>query len=550
MDVQDFAKPFPLTRIQLKAALIAPKFERHIWGRGTGKTTGLIAPRSLRNILEMPRSCGAFIGATFQQLLTKTLPPVVAAWENMGLKRDVHFTIGRKPHAKLNFEQPLIPVLTHEYFIHFFNGSGIYLISQDRPGSANGLSLDWAHADEAKLLKKDRLFEELLPAIRGNRKRFGHLPFHGSTLFTSDMPSTKAGMWLLDEEQKMDRGAISLILDMQYRVIELEFKLLTVSPSYAVNIRADINKLKGYLNIARNNRTYFTKHSSWENVDILGEDTIKAWRRQLPPMIYRTSVMSERLGTVQNSFYPGYNSDKHEYATLGSGLLDISYNFHLLKENSCSYDSDLDRTKPLDIACDFGASINLIVVGQQFEQANGYREYRFLNSFYKLSPALIQDVVADFCNYYDSFPVKIVNFYYDHTAVGHFANIDNTYAQSVVAAFRNRDWKVNELYIGQALQQKERYLKWDEFLKSDGFILPLPKFHKINASYLITSIEQAEAEEGKDGRVQKRKQDEKNSRLNQATTTHHTDAADTLLMGKYVCNYVRSMNDAALPMFG
>jgi hypothetical protein len=85
---------------QIRSMIVNAPEEWGVMARGTGKTKGIIAPKSAQYLDMMPRCVGVFVAATFQQLLTRTLPPVVAGWERMGYRHGVHFLIGSKPSAK------------------------------------------------------------------------------------------------------------------------------------------------------------------------------------------------------------------------------------------------------------------------------------------------------------------------------------------------------------------------------------------------------------------------------------------------------------------
>jgi len=190
-----------------------------IWGRGTGKTEGPQALFTLLNIFEMPRSNGAIIGMSYDQLLTRTLPPLIAGWERYGYIEGIHFWV--KKFAPENFRVPKAYRYPRDpvHYIQWYNGSGIYLISQDRAGLSNSLSFDWLAGDEARLLDYQRLMQDTIPALRGNAAHFGHLFNHHSILFTSDMPRTTTSRWLLEYQKQMDSRRIELMLSIR---LELE----------------------------------------------------------------------------------------------------------------------------------------------------------------------------------------------------------------------------------------------------------------------------------------------------------------------------------------
>lgn len=161
---------------QIRAMLVGANIEFAVWGRGTGKSEGLLAPRTFRNVEVMPRGHGCFVGATYLQLLERTLPPLIKGWESMGMIRNRDFWVREKPPKKLNIPAPIVGPLTADHCIFFRNGAVASMVSQDRPGSANGKTVHWIAGDEAKFLKKKQLDEELLMTNRGDERYFGETP--------------------------------------------------------------------------------------------------------------------------------------------------------------------------------------------------------------------------------------------------------------------------------------------------------------------------------------------------------------------------------------
>jgi hypothetical protein len=88
----------------------------------------------------------------------------------MGLRRDVHYVIGRKPPKSLNFQKPYIEPFRYEYLMWFCWGSILHFISFDRPMSANSMNLDYILGFEAKYLNYEKIISEVFPANRGNRR--------------------------------------------------------------------------------------------------------------------------------------------------------------------------------------------------------------------------------------------------------------------------------------------------------------------------------------------------------------------------------------------
>src|SRR6478609_1542790 len=89
---QHFNKP------QLRSLIIGAPFEMVVAGRATGKTVGILAPKSAGCYFEtMPRGTGGILNATYTQAYTRTLKELIRGWQMLGLVADHHFIVGRRP---------------------------------------------------------------------------------------------------------------------------------------------------------------------------------------------------------------------------------------------------------------------------------------------------------------------------------------------------------------------------------------------------------------------------------------------------------------------
>ena len=165
-----FNKPQRLTQ------LIGANTTVIVAGRRTGKTDSIAAPFVLRNMQRMPGSTGGIVVPTFKHGLTNTIPGLLAAWKRWGFIEGVHYVVGKKPPK--SFKQPIIDPKDYEHVISFYNGSVAVIISQDRPGSSNSLTLSWLLVDEAKFIDYAKLKDETLPANGGIKSHFGKHSFN------------------------------------------------------------------------------------------------------------------------------------------------------------------------------------------------------------------------------------------------------------------------------------------------------------------------------------------------------------------------------------
>ena len=300
--------------------LIGANISVIVAGRRTGKTDSIAAPFVLRNMQRMPGSTGGIVVPTFKHGLTNTLPGLFAAWKRWGYIQGVHYVVGRKPPK--SFARAIIEPSDYEHVISFYNGSVAVIISQDRPGSSNSLTLSWLLIDEAKFIDYERLKDETLPANGGIKSYFGKHSFNHSIMILSDMPQTQKGSWFLHYKEKMDEELIDTIKATIYeiwktkeRVRRLKGEGKTV-PKY---LKSYLRTLDTNLNKMRSVVVYYKEYSSIENLQLLGENYIKQMKRDLTPKTFQTSILCQRIGIAKDGFYSSmrggykYNACDFEY---------------------------------------------------------------------------------------------------------------------------------------------------------------------------------------------------------------------------------------------
>ncbi len=494
-------------------------------GRAFGK--GMVhALWNRRNFERMPGSITGFVSANIKRALTNTLPSMLVHWERWGLKRNVHWAIGIKPPKAWGWAEPLFPVQNYENVLSFYNGSIGYIISQDRPGTSNSQSYDALDVDEAKFIDHERFKNETLPALRGNRQYFGKHYFHHSTLISSDMPVTRKGSWFLNYDKDCDPELIGLIraLVAEIRAIEVRVRELrsrgVTPPPY---LRDEYRRLHTSLCRFRSVALDYREVSTIDNMVILGEGFIKQLRRDLPPLTFQTSVLCKRIGLTHDGFYSSMTEANKYSATNFSHLDSCGYDFKKIKESTSLMDADLDPDEPLCIAFDYNTNINWLVAGQP----RGKKLF-VLKSFYVKYERKLNELVGDFCDYYQSHRNRRVIFYYDATAKhGAYAVDDVTFASVIVNAFRSRGWFVTEVDIGPPMKQPLKYLLINRMFEGKTALMPM--INRENNEDLLISIQTAGVYNGgKDKRGEKLAESEENKL---ETRTDGSDAFDTLCIG-------------------
>ena len=494
-------------------------------GRRLGKSHGFAAPFALRNTQKMPRSTGGIVGSTYQQLLSRTLPGTLQALEDFGYKRDLHFYIGHKPPKNSNFARPIIDPPSYEHAIIWYDGSIWRLISQDRAGTSNSLTLDWLLLDEAKFLKFNKLKEETFPANGGFKGHFGNSPWHHSMLIISDMPTTKAGSWFLTYKDKMDPELIDTIHSLVFERWEVLQKLK--SKGSLPHLQNYLREIDIALAKLRSVAVYYREWSSIENLLLLGERYIKQMKRDLPPLVFQTSILCKKLKNQRDNFYAALQESIHYYNAFDNSFLDgLNYNYQE-KDDNCLQDSDLNRDKPICIAFDYNANINWLVAGQR----DGIKMLT-LKSFYVKYERKIRELVQDFCKYYFFHRAKTVIYYYDNTALGtNYAVGDDDFASVICAEFERLHWSVQRVHIGNPVPHRDKHRMIHLALKGQRYLFPM--FNQPNNEALLLALENTGVKIGSQG-FQKDKSGEKLAESEEDLLQHRTDgtdAWDTLFIG-------------------
>lgn len=490
-------------------------------GRRFGKSR-IAAPWLLRNSQKMPRSGGGIVCSTFQQALTRTLPGVFSSWRDMGFKRDVHYFVNHRPPKSAGFKTPIDEPASYDHVIAWYNGSVQYLISQDVPGSSNSLTLQYLFGDEAKFLNFDKLKDETIPANGGFKGPWADCPWLNSMLWMSDMPTTKKGSWFLNYREKMDPELINMI---QWLVCEIyRLKQLPQNTYTQKLIREYEVKRDQFRSVA----VYYKEWSSIENIELLGKKYIAQMKRDLPPLVFQTSILCIRPGKLKDGFYPSLSEEKHFYTAFNNSyLLDLDYDLEKAAVQDCRQDLDCDLDKPLYVAFDYNANINWMVVGQP----DGLKA-KFLKSFYVKYERKLRELVDDFCEYYRHHRTKDVVYYFDNTALGsNYAVSDEDFASVICSQFEKNRWNVHRVHIGNPLKHHEKYQMLDQAFKGQRYLFP--QFNQVNNEALILALQQTGVRVGPHG-WQKDKSGEKLAETEEDLLEHRTDgtdAFDTLFIG-------------------
>lgn len=533
-------------RPQLLCQLIGANTTVLVAGRRTGKTDSVAAPFMLRNMQRMPGSTGGIVVPTFKHGLTNTIPGLLAAWQRWGYREGVHYVVGRTPPK--GFGRPIRDPLNNEHCIRFANGSVAVIISQDRPGMANGLTLSWLLIDEARFIDHAKLKQETLPANGGARDRFHGCYYNHSMLVLSDMPQTQRGSWFLNYREEMDPEVIAAIEAGVYeewrirsRIEDLKRNGMEI-PAY---LRGHRRTLNAKINKLRSVAVYYKECSTIENLQLLGENYIRQMKRDLTPLTFQTSILCRRVGMTKDGFYSSMK-EHHKYDASDMVFLEDRFQRgDYSADFGAEADADVNPDAPICIGMDYNANINWIVAGQP-DEIKG--RLNVIKSFFTKFERKIPELVQDFCRYYSLHRNKRVVFYYDSTAVGsNFAVNTQDFHWVVVHEFERHGWSVDSVYLGSPMRHHEKYLLINEAFAGRQRLTPY--FNRQNNDDLLLAIQTAGVDRGRNG-FRKYKGGEKLAENEENLLEHRTDgtdAFDTLYIG---CEKFPARSAAVLSLTG
>lgn len=452
------------------------------WGRGTGKSF-ILAYFMREMVIQMPGASFALVGSTYQQILARTLPSTKEGLELLGLYEGYDYVVG-KNGAKLGFKPPIQSPDKWENIIHFSNGAIFQLVSLDNPNSGRGLNAYGVIGDEAALFDHTKLFNNVKTTNRSIKKRFKDASLLGAEIYASSTPLTKKGKWFTDAE-----------------------KLAKAEPEkYA-----------------------FIKASAFMNKENLRPEWFEEMRKESPSeTIYRAEILNIRPDEILNGFYPQFNAKKHCYTDSNDDyLMALTENYTPASFN-CDQDNDIDRTLPLRLSIDWGVFLSC-TISQKLPN-----EYRTLKAMWVNQPKDEEDLINDFCDYYENLQTKIVYLYYGHDGNQLVRKKSReTYGDAIAKHLRKRGWTVYDKSKRKPVaRHNEKYILINTLLKRSSSKFPSITFNEPNTTDLIISIERAEARDGKNG-IEKVKKDERNASMKQQHTTHLSDAWDIALYDIY-----------------
>ena len=531
--------------------ILQPSSQVDVHGRGTGKSAGLGQTLN-RNIRKMPGGITSITGQSFGQLLTRTLPSTFKFLEQQfGYVRGVHYVINQTPPKffKSTYER----ISRFDNFISTITGHGGLLISQDRSGSGRGPSVDFEVMDEGLTINKEKYDQEVSPTNRGNDEKFGKyaknpLKYHHGFHYSSSMPQTSKGKWLLKYGEYYEKEAGINIFKEWNNIVQMQLDLLEMDKASDFQLQwNEIQRAKRKIRpFVSNKGILFTLANVFDNerIDFLGY--IRKQKEKLTTTEFLVEIMNKIIDRVEDCFY-NIDDNLHVYHNADNddfirGVADnTEFDFNILQKRDCRFDQDCALDQQMEISFDWGAHISVMTIGQErnYDFATSLLQPtdNFINEFFSKPEAgkvMIDELIDQFTEYYRFHKTKELLYYKDrHGDIKH-PNASKTYNEQAIDRLRAAGWVVFlKEHRGQEPPVHDKYLLFANSLKEYDPRYPKIRFNGTNCKYTLISLKQTKVIEEK-GKFKKDKSTEDPKKgVPQEESTHFSDAVDKRIWTKY-----------------
>jgi len=367
------------------------------------------------------------------------------------------------------------------------------------------------------------------------------------------MPYSQDQKWLLDYGKYYEEEGGIRIFEIWNRIVKMQLQLIEAhidnnTPLFR-NLWNEIVRLKKQITpFVSKNGNLFTLANAFDNIKNLGFSYILREYHKQTMLTFMVEILNWIIDKVEDCYYQ-LDPHKHQYydATNDSFLRDYAENnnwdMDRLSTPDSRFDLDCDPGKPLEVVPDWGSKISLFSIAQE-------RNFNFvtrivepvdctINEFFvkpdDSSGVMIDELVDNFCNYYQFHTRKVVVYYRDRYGDSRQPNAKSskTYNQQAIERFERNRWEViQKVHRGQEPPQHDKYLLWMNILKGSDPRFPRVIFNAQKCKYTLISMNNTRLIESA-GKFEKDKRSERNRYILPEEATHYGDAVDKRIWSKY-----------------
>lgn len=489
-----------MNKVQALANIVDPNKLIGAMGRGTGKTTGITAPRSLRVASLMPREISIISHNSFVALMTNVIPVLLAAYRQdikmpdgstrPMLREGLDFVVGEKDLPR-HFQKPRYPIIEPERCIVFANGHVLRAVAVDRADSIAGSSIVHGIFEEMKYSNGEKLRSRIIPAIRTSRIGAGSEAFkchlHGGITGVSDIGRVSIGEsnWFTEYEDKTDPELIADILSLALHVNKAQVNLQNGEKQKISS--SVLKKWMPLLSQLRKSATLYIRASTFINRDVLGFDYFQTQKEILTMSEFLSAICSIGDRNRENLFFELWDENKHAY--------DDGYVCHALDKLTLKGGVTIDagylkHYNPLDkifLGYDPGNFASMLAS----QENTAENTLRVMKEFFVFPPQDIPDLARQFNAFFG--PVarnRRVDLYYDRA--GNKKNekrANETDARELKSALESYGWVVQLKSLGQrTIMHWEHYKLWKRLLAENERNVPKIRIDANECPNLVSAM--------------------------------------------------------------
>lgn len=426
-----------MNSVQMLATIIDPNMLYAEWGRATGKTEGVMGPRIIRVMNDMPGELSFLVHKTYVALLTNVWPNIQAYFSRpvmVGgktrpmLEYGIDYVVGESKLPS-HFRQPRYPISYAKHSVVFRNGAHLQLVSSDQPESVAGRNAVHAFIEEMKHNRGEKLKTRLFPSLRGAGAEIRKSPYYEGVTGVSDTARVDLGEddWFEDYEKNVNSELIAEIVTVSlevnqalYRIHYLQQKVRDSKDPIALEtIRLETERLQHKLHLwqprlrdMRRNAVFYLRASSFCNKDILGPKFFKTQLDTLDMDEFLTAICAVRHKEVTNKFFASYDRERHQFKD--SYIYDAIMRLNLRDQFTLTarYLKHYDKHEPLYIGYDPG-NFSSIIISQQKDYG---RQLDIIKEFWAYSPEDQQSLAFQFYQFFGSDSVNKTIYLYPDRA--------------------------------------------------------------------------------------------------------------------------------------
>ena len=446
-----------LTIIQIQIKLADPTFLFCELGRGSGKTTHILAPRLDRIQNDMPGAVIVLAASTYISIFENILPGLMEYFYEH-YERGIYFEIGKQPPK--HFAKCSTYIDNWKHTISFVNGCVVQFVSCDRPESMLGKNAAHLLVDEMLRIPEDKFTERIIPALRADRSKFGHSHYFMGITGISSTPNFETDHdWWIRYEANMNIELIKCIQEIAREVDMRKSDLIIAEKNFdEKNIKkltAFIDRWEKRLTELRRGQTFYARASSFSNLKILGIDYIENQIKSIKDIDkLNTSILAIRKNMVKDRFFGRFGKehtfdDGYNYKHIDKLSVDQKF------DHSCKNLKYWDANQPLIIGLDPGPFSSMVIAQRNKKE----KKFRLIKDMWVIHPEQHEEMALKFNEFFKYQRNKTIILHYDRAANQrdpHYrkyyalnGDLNDTDAILLKTALQKLGWNVTLMSLGQ-----------------------------------------------------------------------------------------------------